>query len=508
MIPARHYHHYNQHQQSHSQSHSHSHHHHHQNHPQKGQQQGLQQGEQQGANNQFSIDKLIQINNQLSSKIKIQQIDSKNLNLQLRKLKLKNIDSNLFEISHKNSNLINNEIHLKNYVTLKGHFNKILSCSWHPNNTNLLSCSQDGFLILWDAITGMKLKIIQSDDPYVTSSDISPNGKLIAVGGLANNCYVYSNASNNNNTNNNNTGKLVSIFKGHKEYISDLSFVNNESIITCSGDKTCNLWDLNKGKQTQKFYGHVGDVLNLSINPIDKNTFITCSSDGYANLWDIRLNSKNFTRNFKVSSDCDSSVIQFFPDGNSFSCGLDNGLIKLIDLRSDGELAVYPISRVNAYMKQKRIQPTQGYTYYSNLYNPFEEITGNTINATNDINLKGLGIGNKNNNNIPPSSSRTNSTPGSPNLQNSNSFKLSPRSSIIQTMENTGVLSIDNSKSGRLLFASYSEFNEIIIWDTLNGKILGTLNGHTDNISNVKVSNDGLSIVTASRDNTLKIWSV
>ncbi|OWB57960.1 hypothetical protein B5S28_g3944 [[Candida] boidinii] len=507
MIPSRQYHQHNQHLQhshsqsqsqsqshSHNQSHGNSHHHH----------------QQQGAN-QFSIDKLIQINNQLSSMIKIQQIDSKNLNLQLKKLKLKNIDSNLFEISYKNSNLINNEIFYKNYNTLKGHFNKILSCSWHPNNQNILSCSQDGYLIMWDAITGMKLKIIQSDDPYVTSSDISPNGKLIAIGGLANNCYVYSNTS--NNTNNNNNGKLISIFKGHKEYISDLSFVNNESIITCSGDKTCNLWDLNKGKQIQKFYGHVGDVLNLSINPINENTFITCSSDGYANLWDIRLNSKNFTRNFKISSDCDSSVIQFFPDGNSFNCGLDNGLIKLIDLRSDGELAIYPISRVNAYMKQKRIQPTQGYTYYSNLYNPFEEITGNNI-TNNTENLNGLGIGNNNNsttatNNNISLSSRNNSIKGSPTfLQNSNSFKLSPRSSIIQTMENTGVLSIDNSKSGRLLFASYSEFNEIIIWDTLNGKILGTLNGHTDNISNVKVSNDGLSIVTASRDNTLKIWSV
>lgn len=40
---------------------------------------------------------------------------------------------------------------------LKGHIGKVLSCNWSNDNRHLVSSSQDGRVIVWDAFTGTKV---------------------------------------------------------------------------------------------------------------------------------------------------------------------------------------------------------------------------------------------------------------------------------------------------------------------------------------------------------------
>lgn len=58
------------------------------------------------------------------------------------------------------------------------------------------------------------------------------------------------------------------------------------------------------------------------------------------------------------------------------------------------------------------------------------------------------------------------------------------------------------------MFTSYAESTCIFVWDTITGEILNTLQGHNGVVSKVKISSDGLGVATASRDGTVKIWSV
>ncbi|ODV84896.1 hypothetical protein CANARDRAFT_28637 [[Candida] arabinofermentans NRRL YB-2248] len=351
----------------------------------------------------------------------------------------------------------------KNYVTLKGHYNKVLSISWHPDNVHIVTAAQDGFLIVWDSTTGFKKSLIQLDDPWITSTDISPNGELIATGGLEDACIVYKLYTEPNN-NQRNSKSTVSIFKGHQEYISDLSFMSNNTIITSSGDRSLIHWDINKGQKTRTFYGHLGDVLSVSVHPLDtQNIFISSSSDRFVNVWDVRVPMK--IRSFQTSITHDCSSLKFFPDGNSFSVGCDDGSLKLFDLRSDCQIGNYGFDLVHKKFGVPRL-------------NQIEK--GQLINSSSiliDDNHSSSGL-------------------------------ISINSSMIAALDNPGVLSIDFSKSGRLMFVSYADYSNVVVWDTITGQIVNSLDGHKDVISKVQVSKDGLGIATGSRDSLTKIWSI
>ncbi|KAI9013890.1 WD40-repeat-containing domain protein [Phycomyces nitens] len=69
----------------------------------------------------------------------------------------------------------------------------------------------------------------------------------------------------------------------------------------------------------------------------------------------------------------------------------------------------------------------------------------------------------------------------------------------------SGVTSLAFSKSGRLLFGGYDDFN-CHVWDTLRGERVGILRGHDNRVSCLGVSSDGRALCTGSWDSFLKIW--
>ncbi|MBE9208783.1 serine/threonine protein kinase [Nostoc sp. LEGE 06077] len=54
---------------------------------------------------------------------------------------------------------------------------------------------------------------------------------------------------------------------------------------------------------------------------------------------------------------------------------------------------------------------------------------------------------------------------------------------------------------------SASRDNTIKVWDLATGKEIRTLKGHTNGVSSVVISPDGQTLVSASRDNTIKVWN-
>lgn len=209
--------------------------------------------------------------------------------------------------------------------TLKGHLGKIYALHWAKQAGLLVSASQDGKLIVWDPVSTCKTAAVSLRSSWVMTCALSDDGTLVASGGLDNMCTVHAVA----------TGDIVQELTGHTGFLSGCRFVDNKRVVTCSGDATAMLWDIDRNVHTVDFVGHSGDVMALRLHG---DTLLTVSLDQTARLWDVR--SGKCTRVF-VGHDGDVNACEWFPDGNAFATGADDQTARLFDVRADRLLIEY-----------------------------------------------------------------------------------------------------------------------------------------------------------------------
>uniref|UniRef100_H2YK83 Uncharacterized protein n=1 Tax=Ciona savignyi TaxID=51511 RepID=H2YK83_CIOSA len=114
---------------------------------------------------------------------------------------------------------------------------------------------------------------------------------------------------------------------------------NTNKILTASGDSTCALWDVESGQLLQSFHGHQSDVMDAALSPCETgNLFISGGCDQNACVWDMR--TAKCIQSFQTHNS-DINTVKWFPTGEAFATGSDDGTIKLYDLRADREIASY-----------------------------------------------------------------------------------------------------------------------------------------------------------------------
>jgi len=215
--------------------------------------------------------------------------------------------------------------------TLKGHLAKIYALHWAEDKIHLVSASQDGKLLVWDALTTNKVHAIPLRSSWVMSCAYSPSGNFVASGGLDNICSVYNLRSRDIPI------KVCRELNAHTGYLSCCRFLNDKQIVTSSGDMTCILWDIEAGTKIREFADHTGDVMSVSISP-DKNFFISGAIDATAKVWDLRDGKCQLTFEGHES---DINSVQYFPSGQAFGTGSDDGSCRLFDIRAYRELMSY-----------------------------------------------------------------------------------------------------------------------------------------------------------------------
>lgn len=227
--------------------------------------------------------------------------------------------------------------------TLQGHTGKVYSLDWTPEKNRIVSVSQDGRFIVWNALTSQKTHAIKLPCAWVMTCAFAPNGQSVACGGLDSVCSIFNLNSTVDRDGNLPVSRMLS---GHKGYVSSCQYVPDEDahLITGSGDQTCVLWDITTGLRTSVFggefqSGHTADVLSVSINGSNSRLFISGSCDSTARLWDTRVASRAV--HTYHGHEGDVNAVKFFPDGNRFGTGSDDGTCRLFDIRTGHELQVY-----------------------------------------------------------------------------------------------------------------------------------------------------------------------
>ncbi|WFD36324.1 G protein subunit beta [Malassezia cuniculi] len=209
---------------------------------------------------------------------------------------------------------------------------KVHDIAWDPSGKNLMSASQDGHLIIWNAQNGHKVQAISLQLLWVTSCAYAPKAPVVASGGLDSVCSLYNLRS---------RQSLVSVpiaqsLIGHQGYISAIEFHGDSQVVTASGDSTCALWDVASGTRIRSFTRHTRDVCSISFE--SENVFISGGCDARAYVWDLRIGDA--VQSFTVGRN-DLNSLRSHPGGRAFATGSEDAVVRLFDLTAGCELAKY-----------------------------------------------------------------------------------------------------------------------------------------------------------------------
>lgn len=159
--------------------------------------------------------------------------------------------------------------------SLKGHNAKVLCLDWCLDKRHLVSSSQDGKLIVWDAFTTNKEHAVTMPTTWVMACAYGPSGNIVACGGLDNKVAVYPLCLDED------VATRKRTVGTHTSYMSCCLFPGSDNqVLTGSGDATCALWDVESGQVLQSFHGHNADVMSIDLAPgPNPNTFVSGVSE-------------------------------------------------------------------------------------------------------------------------------------------------------------------------------------------------------------------------------------
>lgn len=253
---------------------------------------------------------------------------------------------------------------------LKGHFMKVYAVHWAGRNSDLIiSASQDAKVIVWNAETENKVNAITLQDQWVmTCAFEQENNQRIATGGLRNICYIYQQREYDPSQT---VTPALAELTGHEGYVSCCRFVDENTIVTSSGDGSCQMWDISQNKATHLFQGHMQDVMSISPNPNNPKIFVSGSIDLECKLWDVRVQGSVATmtqkpqenmfvwdeepefsgetigaRMFYKKHESDINSVAYFPDGFAFGSGSDDQTCRLWDTRCHQQVNVFKYSEI------------------------------------------------------------------------------------------------------------------------------------------------------------------
>jgi WD40 repeat protein len=157
-----------------------------------------------------------------------------------------------------------------------------------PDESLVLTASNDGTARIWDIASGKELLVIPVHQGGVTSASFSPDGaQVLTSGGSAANIW---NASN---------GKLIADLKGHADSVLSAAFSPDGSqVLTASLDGTARVWNMECGAPVAVLHGSEGEgeareygVVNKGVAIVafspDGSRIVTVAQDGGSRLWNV-----------------------------------------------------------------------------------------------------------------------------------------------------------------------------------------------------------------------------
>jgi hypothetical protein len=168
-----------------------------------------------------------------------------------------------------------------------------------------------GIVALWDVKTGKRVTTVGDEMDDVLACDITPDHKLVALGGPGRKIRIYQTA----------TGQCVTTIKKHTDWVMAVAF-SPDGVLLATGDRTGGLyvWETATGNEFYNLKGHEKAIHAVSWRP-DSNVVASASEDGSIRWWEIAGGTQ--IKNYNGHGGAAVLSISYAADGRLVTGGRD-----------------------------------------------------------------------------------------------------------------------------------------------------------------------------------------
>jgi len=159
-------------------------------------------------------------------------------------------------------------------------YDTILAADISPDNKMLALGGPSKKVHVYSTTDGKELYSLDAHTDWIYAVKFTPDGEVLATADRAGNLFLWQAAN----------GRPVEQLHGHTGAINDLAYTADSTILASAGDDgTIQLWDTWKYKRIRQINAHSGPVLSVDISAAGE--MVSSGRDGLVKRWD--LNGKN-----------------------------------------------------------------------------------------------------------------------------------------------------------------------------------------------------------------------
>lgn len=367
---------------------------------------------------------------------------------------------------------------------LKGHKNKIKEIHFNYDGNQIATIDYRGIVMLWDIQLSDKSLCVLDDNSRINSIVGFTSDSNSIIIVLRDDTIQYRDTK---------TGRILYVYKRKGRFfhvnntiIADFSFWTHRQ-----DNDSIVLYDTQKRKYLHTFIVNGEFIKSIQLN-CDKETLLVLTSGGIVKLWNIK--SGKYLYSIKINPKT-INIAKFSLDGKMIVTISNDNTIQLWNVKTGKTL--YDLKSYNSYSSYGNIQFNEDCTRMLletrnngiEVWNIEDEVCLCNIKKCDrgQLNRDGnkfIGICNDN------------AVIGNVLAEDCSKVLSGHRLGI-----NTAYF---NSTATKCVTASRD--NTVRLWDVFTGKCLHVLTGHNDNVYSAKFNIDGSKVISDSEDGTIKIW--
>ena len=414
----------------------------------------------------------------------------------------------------------------------------ISALAFSSDGKRIVSGSLDHTIQMWDIEKRKKLATLKGHKESVTTVAFSKDGKFVASGDINKVIKLWDV----------NTRRERATLTGHKNVICALAFSpNGGTLASGSFDGTIRFWNPNNGEEIATFVSGYTEAVKAVAFSENGTTLASAASIGIVEVWS--LNTRQELTAFTVGQNHSIRAAMFSPNATYFAFqGRDmkgHNSLQLWDIATGNEIPG-PWRNVKSYGTAFIFSPDSK-TFVANSHNGIHSWD---INDRNEIfhykadhSFRGKLVFSSNGTQIATNgnhvririwdiSEHREIQPS--HIKNATALAFSPDSTLLAHKHyKDGIVLWDVTPSGMQergkIPDSQSGFREVLVfspdsktlldvkreswqdtiqlWDVVTGTDLGTLSGHSEEITMLVFSHDGKTLASCSEDGTVLLWN-